>query len=57
MSPRLIPLAEAKAYLGGRHPVSLGIPPVARARFDAISPPPTSTQGQPMTVTVLERAP
>jgi hypothetical protein len=32
--PRLIPLAEAKAYLGGRHPVSLGIPPVARGLWD-----------------------
>lgn len=34
MSPRLIPLAEAKLYLGGRHPVSLGIAPVARGLWD-----------------------
>lgn len=34
MSPRLVTLAEAKAYLGGRHPVSLGIAPVARGLWD-----------------------
>ena len=34
MNPRLIPLAEAKSYLGGRHPVSLGIAPVARGLWD-----------------------
>jgi len=34
VSPRLIPLAEAKAYLGGRHPVTLGIAPVTRGLWD-----------------------
>jgi hypothetical protein len=34
MTPRLIPLPEAKAYLGGRHPVSLGIAPVVRGLWD-----------------------
>lgn len=34
MSPRLLSLAEAKAYLGGRHPVSLGIAPVSRGLWD-----------------------
>jgi len=34
MSPRLLTLAEAKAYLGGRHPVSMGIAPVSRGVWD-----------------------
>lgn len=34
LEPRLISLAEAKEYLGGRHPVSLGIAPVTRGLWD-----------------------
>ncbi len=34
MTPRLISTAEAKRYLGGRHPVSLGITPVDRELWD-----------------------
>lgn len=34
MSPRLISLTEAKEYLGGRHPVTLGIAPVSRGLWD-----------------------
>lgn len=29
-SPRLIPLTEARAYLGGKHPALLGCQPVGR---------------------------
>lgn len=31
-SPRLVSLAEAKAYLGGTHPSALGIPSLGRGR-------------------------
>ena len=32
--PRLVPLAEARAYIGGRHPQFLGISPVLRGLYD-----------------------
>lgn len=32
MSPRLVPLAQAREYLGGRHPAELGVKPIGNGR-------------------------
>lgn len=32
MSPRCVPLAVAREYLGGRHPATLGVSPVGQGR-------------------------
>lgn len=32
MTPRLVPTADARAYLGGRHPATLGAKPIGNGR-------------------------